>query len=632
MNKSIYRTDIDGLRAVAVLSVLLFHLHVIGFSGGYVGVDIFFVISGYLITGLVNAEMQQGTFSLKAFYLRRVRRLAPALLVMSVPVSIVAYILLKPEDLRSFGLSLAFQLVSLQNVLFLSEGEYFRGADMKPLLHTWTLAVEEQFYLIWPLLLLLTRQVSFKIKMLLLGVIMLGSFAFNLVLMSFSPKASFLLLPPRAWELGAGGLVALLETKALFRRYLSNKTRTILAFFGLFAVLLSVFRFTSETPFPGTAALLPVLGTVCLIVSGMGAMTVIGQFLTLPLIVRMGLISYPMYLWHWPLTSLSRQFKLDPTQPIYAGLIILITISLAELTYRFIESPVRQRRWLATTKHLLLSTGFGFAVLAVFGVHAWGTDGAAYRYSPVARSLLTAPLLARSDRCGFVFKVLHPQASVCSLQDSSTAERRILLWGNSHADMWSGLFVEMVKERDSALYLNARNCRATKDSDFCGSKIQQSIFDFIASKKITDVVLASTWYGSYGISDIVFERQLKDVVSKLSALGIRSWLVIDVPDSSALDPLVAYDKNPSNPQYGNVLFSEYSLVKHREQLLFDSLAHEYNNVHVIDTSIDLCNKTVCSGGSGSTPWYRDRNHLTDAGAKATQARFIPVFMKVDKRF
>ena len=629
MSKPIYRADIDGMRAVAVLSVLLFHLHATGFSGGYVGVDIFFVISGYIITGLVNAEMQRGTFSLKAFYLRRIRRLAPALLVMSVPVAVAAYILLKPEDLRSFGLSLAFQFVSLQNVLFLSEGEYFRGADMKPLLHTWTLAVEEQFYLIWPLLLLFTRQGSFKVKMLLVGAIMLGSFAFNLVLMSISPKASFLLLPSRAWELGAGGLVALLETKLLFRRYLSIKVRMTLAFVGLFAVLFSVFRFTSETPFPGTAALLPVLGTLCLIVSGIGGATVIGRFLTLPFIVRMGLISYPMYLWHWPLTSLLHQFKLDPTEPVYAGFIILTTIFLAELTYRFAELPIRQRRWLATTKSLLISAGFGFAVLVVFGVHTWGTDGAAYRYAPVARSLLTAPMFARSDRCGFLFKVLHPQAAVCSLQNSSTAERRVLLWGNSHADMWSGLLVEMAKERDAALYLNARNCRATTDSDFCGSKIQQSIFDFIVSKKITDVVLASTWHGSYGISDKVFELQLKDVVSKLSALGIRTWLVIDVPDSSALDPLVAYEKNPVNPQYGIVMFSEYSPVKQRQYLLFDLLSREYNNVHVINPSIDLCNKTICSGGSGNTPWYRDRNHLTNAGAKATQLQFVPVFMKAE---
>ncbi len=627
MNKSLYRADIDGLRAVAVLSVLLFHLHVTGFSGGYVGVDVFFVISGYLITGLINAEMQRGTFSLKVFYLRRVRRLAPALLAMSVPVAIAAYILLKPEDLRSFGLSLALQFVSLQNVFFLSEGEYFRGADMKPLLHTWTLAVEEQFYLLWPLFLIFSQRFSFKVKMILIGAVMLGSFALNLAFMSISPKASFLLLPPRAWELGAGGLAALLETKASFRGALSRNVRSGLAFAGLFAVLFSVFRFTSDTAFPGVAVLLPVIGTVFLLLSGIGALTSIGQFFALPFMVRIGLISYPMYLWHWPLTSLLRQFKLDPTLPIYAGAIVLATFVLAEVTYRLVELPIRRRRWLPTTKLLLISAGFGFTALVAFGLHLWATDGAAYRYSPVARSLLTAPMSARSDRCGFVFKALHPQDSVCALRDEATADRRILLWGNSHADMWSGMLMDLAKEEKTALYLNARNCRATTDSDFCGMEVQKSVFDFIISQGITDVVLASTWHGSYNISDEVFERQIRDVVRKLSESGIRTWLVIDVPGDASLDPLVAYEKNPEEPQFGFIALSEYQKQIKRQLSLFEPLALTLSNVQIIDPSINLCNETICPGGLGDKPWYRDRDHLTDAGAQVARIQFLPVFKK-----
>jgi peptidoglycan/LPS O-acetylase OafA/YrhL len=547
---------------------------------------------------------------------------------MSVPVSIAAYILLKPEDMRSFGMSLALQFVSLQNVLFLSEGEYFRGADMKPLLHTWTLAVEEQFYLLWPLLLLFTRRVSFKIKMLLLGVIMLGSFGLNLVLMNISPKASFLLLPPRAWELGAGGLAALLETKVIFRSLLSERIRATLALVGLFAILYSVFKFTSETPFPGTAALLPVIGAVFLLVSGIGSLTFVGRFLTLPWMVRIGLLSYPMYLWHWPLASLLRQFKLDPTQPIFAATIVFVTIGLAELTYRFVELPIRQRKWLPTTKSLLISAGTGFGLLIAFGLHAWITNGAAYRYSPVARSLLTAPLLARSDRCGFVFKALHPKDQVCAMHKDSAAERRILLWGNSHADMWSGLFTSLANERGVSFYLNARNCRATTDHDFCGKPIQQAILGYIASEHITDVVLSSTWYGSYGIADEVFEHQLREVISKLT--GVKVWLVVDVPDSVELDPVVAYEKNPSNPIFGYVLLSDYVPVKHQQQLLFDSLSRDFSNVRIIDPSFDLCNITICSGGLGEISWYRDRNHLSDAGAMVAKSQFLPVFINLKK--
>ncbi len=629
MNKYLYRGDIDGLRAVAVLSVLFFHLHVAGFSGGYVGVDIFFVISGYLITGIINTEMLLETFSLKTFYLRRVRRLAPALLAMSVPVAIAAYILLKPEDLRSFGLSLALQFVSLQNLLFLAEGEYFRGADMKPLLHTWTLAVEEQFYLLWPLFLLFLGRFSFKVKIILILVVMLSSFALNLLFMSISPKASFLLLPARAWELGAGCLAALLEANVLFIGILTSKMRLVLAIAGFFAVIFSVFMFTSETPFPDFAALVPVLGTVFLLLSRIGSLSGVGALLTLPLMIRIGLLSYPIYLWHWPLISLLRQFKLDPTQPIFAVLIILMAIVLAEVTYRFVELPIRQRRWLTTSKQLLVSVGFGFAALIGFGVHAWATDGASYRYSPFAKALLTAPLLARSDRCGFVFKLLHPQEQVCALRQGENVDRRILLWGNSHADMWSGLLTNLANEKDVSLYLNARNCRATKDSEFCGVKVQQSILNFVNSEKITDVILASTWHDSYNIPDEVFESQLVDVVHKISASGVRVWLVIDVPSDKSLNPLVVYEENPRDPRFGFVSVDIFQKQKMRQVSLFKSLTLSSSAVRIIDPSVNLCNEVVCPGGLGDKPWYRDENHLTDAGAHVASMQFLPLFKKID---
>ena len=366
-------------------------------------------------------------------------------------------------------------------------------------------------------------------------------------------------------------------------------------------------------------------GTAFLLVSGIGAPTIIGQFLALPLIVRMGLISYPMYLWHWPLTSLLRQFKLDPTQPLYAAAIILVTIGLAEITYRFVELPIRQRRWLPTTKPLLISSGLAFAVLATFGIHTWVTDGASYRYSPVASALLTSPFAARSNRCGFLFKILHPRDQVCALRSEPAAERRILLWGNSHADMWSGLFMDLAVEHNNALYLNARNCRATPDHDFCSKNIQNAIFDFIDTERITDVVLASTGYGSYGVPDDVFERNFRDVVRKLSESGVRTWLVIDVPSGDSLNPIVAYENNRSAPQLGTIPLSKYLVVKEREQSLLEPLSHTLGNVHIIDPSLDLCDNKNCLGGKGDKPWYRDGGHLTDAGANATRNQFLPIF-------
>lgn len=621
-----YRPDIDGLRAIAVLSVVLFHLHAPGFGGGYVGVDIFFVISGYLITRLIEAERAQGTFSLKGFYLRRIRRLAPALVTVSLAASIGALVVLYPEDMRSFASSLALQFVTLQNVFFLADGEYFRGADTKPLLHTWTLAVEEQFYLFWPLVLITTARMRAAPRLVALGTLMTASFALNVALMPISPKASFFLLPPRAWEMGVGGLLALLERGQGLQARLTRGRRRTMSVLGLAAIVLAITSFSSNTVFPGFAAAVPVFGTALLIVSGIDGTTAISHVLAHPVNVRIGLLSYAVYLWHWPLIAFAHQLRVDPTRPLHAGTICVSTLALAELTYRYVETPVRQRRCLVTTKSLVAAFGAAALALAGVGIHSWTTDGAAYRYAPVARALLTAPLSARKDRCGIAFRALHPRAQVCALYESPTPARRVLLWGNSHADMWSGLFVELGAENEASVYLNARNCRPTLDNDFCGRRVQDAIFEFVASQRITDVVLASTWHGAYRIADEVFEQNLRQTVEELSARGVTTWLVFDTPAGPSLDPIVAFERSPHNPVFGSLPSAEYDRARERQAALFSSISHGHNgSVKLIDPSAALCDGTVCKGGDGDHAWYRDAEHLTEAGARLGRAAFSPVF-------
>jgi hypothetical protein len=323
------------------------------------------------------------------------------------------------------------------------------------------------------------------------------------------------------------------------------------------------------------------------------------------------------------------QIELDPTTPLNVIAIITATFVLSAITYRYVELPIRSRRWLPITKQLLGSVGVGFVFVASFGAHALITDGASYRYSQVARSYLTAPLGARTQRCGIVFRTLHPQGQVCALYADPNATKRILLWGNSHADHWSGLFSDLAHDYNAAFYLNARNCRATPDHDFCGKHVQKAIFDFIATERITDVVLASTGYGSYKVADSVFENNLKDVVQQLADIGVRTWLVIDVPVGKPLDPIVAYKKNPSAPQLGAIPLSEYLETKEREQDLFESISGISVNVHVIDPSLNLCDSENCLGGKDGVIWYRDSGHISDAGAEATRDQFEPIFMTKD---
>lgn len=619
-----YRPEIDGLRAIAVSMVVLFHLGTPLLNGGYVGVDVFFVISGYLITSLIRREIVGGAFSFKRFYLRRIRRLTPALLSMVIATTGLAWWLLFPEDLHSFATSLALQPFSLQNIAFLVDGEYFRGADSKPLLHTWSLAVEEQFYLFWPLLLVAYSRLAAKRgrAVLFLATALIASFGLNIALMRISPKASFFLLPPRAWELGAGALVALLEERGAFA-HLDRRWRAAACGFGLLMIAGAAAGPFPTTSFPGFAALLPVAGTVLCLIATCGEPHRLSGILSNRAGVHVGLISYPLYLWHWPVLVLW-QYNQPHRHRLSDALFVLIaSVVLAELTYRFVEKPVRQRRKLSRDSSLLGAAIAAALLVVAAGQHIRWTDGAAYRYAGIARPLLTASFHARSDRCGTLFRVLHPLEQVCPLTQQARG-RQVLVWGNSHADMWSAMLAELAREKGATLYLNARNCRATVDSTFCGRHVQRAILDFAKAHRITDVVLAASWYGHY-VTDQVFEAELEHVVGELNKQPLRVWLVIDTPSGKELNPLNAFQIAPANPRFGSVPANEQHARRLRERALFEILASRYPTVHILDPSSTFCNAEHCSAGEGETLWYRDGNHLNDIGARKAKSHFIAVF-------
>ena len=256
-----YRKDIDGLRAIAVLSVIFFHLNPAWASGGFVGVDLFFVISGYLITGQIRKDLADNVFSVKHFYLRRIRRIAPPLLAMLVTVSFAAWLIFKPEDIRSFAYSLVVQPLSLQNFVFLSEGNYFRGSETKALLHTWSLAVEEQFYLFWPLLLLLLKRWTFKPLLAVICVIVAVSFYLSVTMTVSAPNAAFYLIITRAWELGLGGLAALIHEHKWQQSRLSARQYEVLSWFSVVALGYAIFYARSGSSSAKSAA--PKLSICC---------------------------------------------------------------------------------------------------------------------------------------------------------------------------------------------------------------------------------------------------------------------------------------------------------------------------------------------------------------------------------
>ncbi len=335
----IYWPHIDGLRAIAILLVLFFHAGFQEVSGGFVGVDIFFVISGFLITGIIVREVKAGSFSFVHFYERRIKRICPALFITLFLSAIAGIFLLVPQDLQMLGRSISSAVFFYANSHFYQQVGYFDGpATDKPLLHTWSLAVEEQFYLIWPLLfLLLYRFVSRKaLPHVILALLCLSLVASQLILET-SPSAVFYLLPYRAWELLLGAYIALIDPQAP-----SKRIATVCGVLGFAAIAYAAVGFSSATPFPGVHALVPCAGAALLIIAGLRSNFISSYVLRANPLCFVGKISYSLYLFHWPAFSLTRM-ALDRDTTKVEGLIIIAgSIGAATLSWWFLESPARR--------------------------------------------------------------------------------------------------------------------------------------------------------------------------------------------------------------------------------------------------------------------------------------------------
>ena len=358
MSAIAYRSEIDGLRALAVVPVILFHAGIQGFSGGYVGVDVFFVISGYLITLIILAEQDAGTFTLLRFYERRARRILPALMLVLFCTLPMAWLWLLPDAMESFGRSLLGVSFFTSNIVFWRESGYFEQvAELKPLLHTWSLAVEEQYYVLFPLLLGVLHRRSHR------WVVgsLLAIAAISLVIAQWgseeSPTAAFFLLPARAWELLLGSFAAIHVVRhglPTWRPPVAN----VASLLGLAMIVWAVVVFDKSTPFPGLPALLPTLGTVMIILFATPA-TWAGRLLGHSWPVGVGLISFSAYLWHQPLFAFARHRSLDEPSD---GLLLSLagaSLALAYLSWRFVEQPFRARTNISKRTVVVLAVGGG---------------------------------------------------------------------------------------------------------------------------------------------------------------------------------------------------------------------------------------------------------------------------------
>ena len=383
-----YRADIDGLRAVAVIPIVLFHAFPNAIRGGFVGVDIFFVISGYLITGIIAGSLDRGSFSFADFYGRRIRRIFPALIVMLIGCFAVGWFVLLADEFALLGKHIAAAMGFVLNFVLLGEAGYFDvSAATKPLLHLWSLAVEEQFYLVWPALLLLTRRARLDLRVTIAALGLL-SFAANLFFAATSPVADFYLPVTRVWEFMAGAMLVVLPPGW------SDRQRHYLSILGLAALVVALFGPSQGDVYPGWWALAPVAGTVALIAAGPGA-PINRHLLSHPLAVWFGLISYPLYLWHWPLLSyLSIIDTAEPPATLRLAAVVT-SVGLAWLTYWLIEQPIRRQRRApilsaALCGAMLTIGAIGFVTDAHDGFIARLGHGLAFRVGPGYEALLAS--------------------------------------------------------------------------------------------------------------------------------------------------------------------------------------------------------------------------------------------------
>ena len=488
-----YRKEIDGLRALALLPVLLFHAGFKTFSGGYVGVDVFFVISGYLITSIVLKSLDEGRFSVADFYERRMRRILPALFLVLLVSFPFAWAWMLPADMERYSESLAGVSLFASNVLFWRTSGYFDAeAELRPLLHTWSLAVEEQFYLLYPLLFLLVWARGRKAFVWLIAGGAVISFALAEWASHLRPSATFYLLPTRAWEIALGALTAV---------YLSQRPapaggshiRAAASLLGLGLISFAVVAFDDGTPFPGKYALLPTVGTVLIICFATDE-TWTGRLLASRVLVGIGIVSYSAYLWHQPLLALARHRSLGHIEwPLAAGL-LAAALALAALSWKYVEKPFRDRKKISRS-HVFGLAAAGSALFLAMGLGGHRTEGFSFRFPDDQRRFLehfdnSLPALAFHmrelthrfrDECNFYDldaeirgkPTRRPKPEIapgCYTRDPARAHA-VFLWGDSHAQQLTPGLQKVLSPDWQLLQVASSGCVAriepSDDDDFC---------------------------------------------------------------------------------------------------------------------------------------------------------------------
>jgi peptidoglycan/LPS O-acetylase OafA/YrhL len=616
LNKIKYRPDIDGLRAIAVLAVVLHHAFPIYFTGGFVGVDVFFVISGYLISMIVFKHFDEETFSFSEFYIRRIRRIFPSLITVLITCYIFGWFTLLSDEYKELGKQIVGTTTFVSNFVFWKEAGYFDDISaVKPLLHTWSLGIEEQFYIIWPLLAWLTWKLKLKflITLLLFGLL---SFLLNILYINSDAVGAFYAPWTRFWEIALGGVLAYMHS---YTHTTSVKTynnfflwlKNISSVLGLLIIIYGTLFFTNKTVFPGWNALIPTFGAA-LIIAG-GPFSCVNKFiLSNRLIVWIGLISFPLYLWHWPLLSFLQIIEGQPSPWYFNLIVVVISIILSTLTYHLIEKPLRfgQNCKLKSASLICCIT-----IIGLVGYITFLMDGLIFRTA-------NKPQIVNFGEIG-IEEQNNAEASIftysCNFskcrQSKYKQDIEVAILGDSHADrMFLGLSKVMSQKniaKFSTTALPYPDNEAFKDS-----------YNFIASEKsIKIVIIAANWQGRDHMVpvDSTFENEIENNILFFLKAGKQIYIADDNP-AFAFDPKICKfsfkaflrrERPPLCEENINTSTNSRNLIVFNQ---IDNVVKKYPSVIKLKIFENFCNDTQCSMRNGNQLLYSDSGHLNVIGS------------------
>jgi peptidoglycan/LPS O-acetylase OafA/YrhL len=653
----IYRSEIDGLRAIAVLPVILFHAGYSVFSGGYVGVDIFFVISGYLITTIILNELKTNSFSIKNFYERRARRILPALYFVIIFFIPIGWMTMPPALLENFGQSITATILFANNILlYITSGYWGAAAEFKPLLHTWSLAIEEQYYVLFPIFLLLTWRFGIKTIVLLLILIFLLSLSLAHVGAYSSPNATFFLIHTRLWEIMLGAFCAF---------YLINKPTPkknliyeILSIFGLILILFSVFKFDYSTPSPSLFTLIPTVGTALIIIFGIKD-TLINKIFSVKIIVGIGLISYSTYLWHQSIFTFYRiESIFFESNKFHMPILICLSICMGYFSWRYVEKPFRNKERFSSNTIFTGSIGLA-VIISLVGIFFHINEGNPDRLKHENLVLVNSSEYDR--KC----ESLNSEGNfkACIYGSERSIKPSLAIIGDSHAQTLVPALTSISKKNNSSfvvIYLGGcppligvtvEQADADRQKDGC-LEFSKKQLNYVKKHKIKNVILAARWslytsgdYTGHKKSHFltsenrkeiskkntlnVFEENLGITIKTYQNVGSKVSILFQVPQHKypidylyyqmklrkVLDQEAIIEKN-------SISFLEHINLQSDNRKIINNLKRKLDFNAINADQIFCTNESKCLFGTKDISYYDDDDHISEEGSIMMEPLFL----------